>query len=855
MKWKHYYLTLGVLVFACLTMVKTRPAPAVTGVPEVSNYGYLRTSLEGGTTAVLPLRHTAVAAQVVGVMSSVKVVQHFQNPYDRPIEAVYVFPLPHRAAVHAMTMRVGQRVIKAVIQRRDEAKATYEKAKREGKTASLLEEERPNIFTQSVANIMPGDKIEVALDYVEELVPRDGEYQFVFPMTVGPRYVGEAALRGRTGTGFAEDNARVQDASRITPHLLERGTRSGRDISVSLSINPGVNLSGLTSLTHQTTVKRPASDIALIDLDPSDRVPNRDFVVRYQLTGVEPQAALLANHDQRGGHFLLMIQPPRRPAASQLAPKEYVFVVDTSGSMDGDPLTQVKIAMQHCLAAMGPEDRFQIIRFAGNAERLAPEPLPATSENRTRGLAFVNTLAANGGTEFLPALSLALKAPRDPKRSRIVLFMSDGYIGYESEVLRFIRGNLGDANLFAFGVGSSVNRYLIDGMARIGGGEPFVLLNRVEEKQEIQRFFQMVSRPSLTGLTIDWGGLEVSDVTPSRTLDLFADKPIVLAGRFARGGGGEVTVRGFLGGKPYEQRLRVALPDQASASASPALSYLWARRRIEAWMDQYDTDENERPALEQRVTALALKYNLMSKFTSFVAVHRVERNPGGAQAQVSVPGETPEGVEKSAAPPSAFVRGALSQDQFVPGDPEVTIDAPAGTRAVTLVFPTGEVKPCTRDPQTGKWVASFLIPEGTPDGIYAIRVLIALESGMQLWRVVRYQVDGRAPRVKLSLSPGTARPGQEVELVLWPESLGEIPAVSEDDIGDPTFAARVTQEVKIVQALLPEGTIAELPRGGDGAYRLTFTAPDEPGRYPIVVVARDHARNKVREVVWLTVQK
>jgi Ca-activated chloride channel homolog len=859
MKWKHYYLVVGVAALLFATLVRTRAVPATEAPPQVSGYGYMQTG-RAGKTAVLPLRATSVKAEVVGMMSSVSVTQHFHNPSKKPIEAIYVFPLPQHAAVHAMTMRIGQRVITATIRKRSEAREVYERAKKQGKTASLLEQERANVFTQSVANIMPGDQIHVELRYVEELAPRDGEYEFVFPMVVGPRYMGEGASLGKRGSGWADDTERVKDASRISPPVLQPGTRPGNDISVSLRLATGVPISDLRSVTHRVQLQRPASDLAILDLDRGDRIPNRDFVVRYRLTGAKPAVSFLANRDAQGrGHFLLMVQPQRQVAKAAVAPREYVFVVDNSGSMDGTPIAQVKKAMQRCLTSLGSGDTFQIIRFSNSAERFAAAPLAPTTSNITKGLAFIDTMAGNGGTEFLPALELAVKAPRDPKRSRIIAFMTDGYIGYESQVMRYLRDNLGQANLFSFGVGTSVNRYLIDGMARIGHGEPFVILGREKEDVEIKRFFEMVSRPALTGISVDWGSLSVSDVTPRHVPDLFADRPITLAGRFGAAGRDTVTVRGFLAGAPFEQKVVIALPATGASSTSPALSYLWARRTIGELMDRHDTEEEMRPAIQRRVTELALQYNLMSKWTSFVAVDHVVRNAGGDQDTTAVPVPLPEGVSAKAAPAAAYAAATLSQDQFVPGDPEVIISAPEGTTAVTLIFPTGELKPCTRHPVTGKWSASFLIPENTPDGVYTIRVLITLQTGGQVTRTVRYQVDGTAPRVRLEILSSTVKPGEEVELTLRPETLGSYPPVAlssdERDIGDPTFAARVVQEIKTVQALLPEGKAVEMTRRPDGSYSLIFSAPEREGRYEIAVVARDPARNKTRLTTWITVAR
>ncbi len=860
-----------VLLLTIPALLAARPAAAARP-PTVANFGFMQTTTAEGRAAVLPLRHTTVRAQIVGVMSSVQVTQHFRNPYAKPIEAVYVFPLPHRAAVHGLSLQLGKRVVTAEVKRREEARAVYERAKRQGKTASLLEQERPNVFTQSLANILPGESIKVTLSYVEELVPREGEYELVFPMVVGPRYVGEGST--------------TADGSRVASPTASPDTRPGSDISLSALVNAGVAISDLRSPSHKVSIKQAASDLAEVTLDRADRLANRDFVLKYRLTGARPQVTLLANwsgaaqvgrsggaaatktQDERGGHFLLMLQPQRQLTRAETAPRELFLVADTSGSMDGVPLQRVKQIAKLCLGALGPRDTFQVIRFSSDAELLAPKPLAPTAENVSRGVAFLETMGAGGGTEFAAALALALKSGRDPKRARIILFMSDGLIGHEAEVLRYLRENRAGANLFALGLGSSVNRFLIDGMARIGQGEPFVLLNSEPEGSLVKRLFELVSRPALTSISVDFGGLQVSEVTPTQPADLFADRPIVVAGRYAKGGSGEVTVRGFLAGKPFKQKLRVGLPEAAVAGSRPAISYLWARRRIDELMDLHDTSPDERGPAKEKVIALALRYNLMSKFTSFVAVDRAVRNESGELETRVVPQRPPEQTPavprptlRTAQQPAGrsapraedrLAHGALSHDRVMPGDPEVVIRAP-GAAQVTLVLPTGELITCVRDrAASDTWRASFLIPQAIAGGIHRLRVLIRLASGEQLTRAVRFQVDGVAPRARLEL-PARARPGSPLQLLARPERLPPAPPASPDEIGDPSFSARVLQDLAAVEVLLPSGEVVHARPRADGAFALSFAAPARPGRYPVAVVLRDHARNKTRQVLWLEV--
>jgi Ca-activated chloride channel homolog len=787
----------------------------------VSNFGHME-SAEG----VLPLRHTEVKAEVTGVVSSVRVTQHFVNPSKSPIEATYVFPLPEHAALYAMSMRIGERTIVAQLRPREEAQRIYREARSQGKRAGLLEQERPNVFTQSVANLMPGDEIEVELAYVEELTPRGGEYQFVFPMVVGPRY--------RAG-------------AEVTPPILRKGLRPGHDISVALHLSAGVPLVDPHSATHRFLVERESPSAATIRLADDDQIPNRDFVVRYRLGGPQLQAALLANHDARGGHFLLMLQPRLEMAADDISPKEYVFVVDTSGSMNGAPLEKARAAMRRCLRAMRPDDRFQVIRFASNAEQLAPRPIAPTAEAIAASLRWVDGTEGAGGTEFLPALDLALHAERDPERARIVLFMTDGYIGYEREVLRYLKANLRGANLFAVGIGASVNRYLIDGMARIGHGEPLVILEHDAAEPVIDRLFATVSRPALTNISIDWGNLPVSDVSPGEPPDLFAERPLVVSGRFHRGASGVVVVRGCRGGQPFEQALQVTLPDHGDGN--PALGLLWARRALDDLDERYDFEDTERSAVKEHMTHLALSYGLASTFTSFVAVDSAIVNRAGAAKRAPVPVALPSGVEET-----ALASATLSHDRFVPGDPEVRIAAPPDTTSVTLIFPGGELKACARDPRTGEWTASFLVPEGTADGIYRIQVIVTARSGLQRLGQLRYQIDGTPPLVRARVEPAVAAPGAPVRIIVESAVAPLAVAAVDGDLGDPGFAARVSEELSRVEARLPSGESLPLVRAADGSFRAELPAPAERGEHTLALIARDAAGNKTPLTVRFTVR-
>ncbi len=645
------------LALALALLCAPPPAQAEEKGPELSNGGYMQTTSAQGKALPLPLKGTKVRAEIAGFLATVQVQQTFVNPLQRPIEAVYVFPLPERAAVHDLLMVVGDRRIRGVIKERGEARQIYEAARAAGKTAALLDQERPNIFTQSVANILPGEEIVVELTFVQDLQYRDGRYEWSFPLRVGPRFIPGKVATGRQGTGWSPDTEEVPDASRITPQLLRRGERPGYDVDIEVDLDAGLAIEAIACPTHQVMLERKGPEAAHVKLSPKDTIPNKDFVLRYEVAGAKPRFAWLTEKDERGGFFLLMLQP-RRPAAQKtLAPREYVFVVDTSGSMRGFPLQQAKALMRKALQGMTQGDTFQVVGFAGSASFLFERPQAATKPNIEEAIAKVDSLQGGGGTRFLPALDLALNSPRDPGRARVVLFLSDGYIGYENEVLRYLRSNLKGANLFPMGVGSSVNRFLIEGMARMGEAEPFYLLPKEEPGPVVDRFYSYVSKPSLTDIELDWGTLPVEDLSPAYLPDLFADRPLFVVGRYFDGGRGKLTVRGRLAGKPYSETLEVELPEPAHGTGN-GIGYLWARRSIADLMDSYRIDPDRKDAVRKAVIDLALRFNLMSQFTSFVAVDdRVRTQDQAETVPVAVP--LPAGVEESAAPAAAYTQGAL----------------------------------------------------------------------------------------------------------------------------------------------------------------------------------------------------
>ncbi|HUQ04938.1 MAG TPA: VIT and VWA domain-containing protein, partial [Kofleriaceae bacterium] len=502
-------------------------------------------AVDGETQTELPLVKSAMHVEVRGPIAQVQVTQTFSNPSDKPIELVYVFPLHEDGAVGAMTMRIGPRIIRAQIKKRDEARAAYEGAKREGKTAALLEQERPNIFTQSVANVMPGESIDVALVYDVLLDPDGDVYELALPTVVGPRYNPGSPLETLTGTGVQPDTDRVPDASRISPEAAPPGLLTGNTVTVDLDVDAGLPIAAIESPTHGITTKQLSPDHYKIGLAAGDMVANMDFVLRWRVTVASPTLAALAHKGSGHGHLALVVQPPPVDAG-KAPPRELVFVVDTSGSMSGEPLALAKRGMRYALEHLRPEDSFRIMNFSTSVTAFADgRAQPATKDNVRAGLSYVNGVDAGGGTEMLAGIVAALASPPADGRSRFVVFMTDGYIGNEDEIFAAVQRHLDKrTHLFSFGIGSSVNRHLLDGLARHGKGVAQYLLLAQAPEPQISSFFARLDAPLLHDLVVDWGGLDVRDATPTAIADLFAGQPIVIAARYGKSGSATVKVTG-----------------------------------------------------------------------------------------------------------------------------------------------------------------------------------------------------------------------------------------------------------------------------------------------------------------------
>ncbi|MBL91213.1 MAG: trypsin [Myxococcales bacterium] len=582
----------------------------------------------------MPLKRTDVDVNITGVIADVQITQVYKNEGKKNIEALYVFPASTRAAVYAMKMTLDERTIEAQIQKRDEARKNYEAAKANGQTASLLEQQRPNVFQMNVGNILPGDEIKVELKYTELLVPEEQIYEFVFPTVVGPRYSETPVL-----------NAPAHEQWVANPYL-KQGTPAPKNLNIEVRVNTGIPIDQMGCASHDVNIDYDGANEAYVQLNTE---ANKDFILKYKLAGKQIETGLLLYEGEEENIFVAMVEPPKRVKPKHTLNREYIFVVDVSGSMNGFPLNISKSIMTNIIQGLKPQDQFNVLLFAGGSQILSQDQsLKATARNKSNAIAWINGARGGGGTRITPALRRAMNLPKSEGTSRSVVVLTDGYISVETQTYDLIREKLGDANLFAFGIGKSVNRHLIEGMARVGHGEPFVVTEPAQGPSAAARFANYVFNPVMKNIEARFENVKVDWVTPQKLPDLFARKPIVLMGKYKKQRGlfaqpGKLILEGETVNGSYHQEIDF---DAVQASEkNKGLAQLWARQQIRELAD-YNSLRNK-PELVERITQLGLDYHLMTAYTSFVAIDSEKRTDQTGQL-VKQPLALPEGVSNLA---------------------------------------------------------------------------------------------------------------------------------------------------------------------------------------------------------------
>lgn len=593
-------------------------------------WGSLRVADE--TASPLPLTLTTVTGQIVGAVASVTVTQHFNNPLDTPITLEYLFPLPHEAAIVDYQITIGARVIKADIKEAQVARQIFEQALERGQRASLLEQRRPNLFSIEIGSVQPGETIVTQLQYDDRLTYRDGEYEFVFPMGLTPKY--------HTFDTSPDEMRRVDapvtlDDAQVAP------------VEINLSLQPGLNIDPPVSATHpilSTLDSTPSgtpdgtSDQQGYQIKLAERtIPNKDFVLRYQVATDEVRTALWSSQDDKIETILISLLPPQLDLSRTPSPREFIFVIDRSGSMRGGPIEQAKNALRACMRVLSETDTFALQAFNREIEWFKPQCQPVTQANVEAAERWLDRIDGAGGTEILGALEAALTLPVDAERARYVVFLTDGAVSAEEKALRKITKQRGMARIFSFGIGPSVNRYLLVKMAQIGRGTAEFLSLSADIETAITRFQDRVSYPVWQDITLDWQNAENWDTYPEMLPDLYIGDPLDIVTRLKRTGDVVLTCSGTLAGDKIEMRVDVP----PAAETNPVLGRVWARARIESLLAQ-DPWASEKA--REQIIALALEHRIVTPYTSLVAVDS-EMTSGDETQHVKVAVPLPEGLD------------------------------------------------------------------------------------------------------------------------------------------------------------------------------------------------------------------
>jgi len=638
-----------VALLAAVALVWWSPAHAEDTDARVSESPYFHVNSDDPALDALPLKATQVDVRIAGVIAAVTVTQHYRNEGQRPIEARYIFPGSTQAAVHAMTVRLGEREIVAQIREKQRARLEYDSARREGKTTALLEQERPNVFSMNVANILPGDDVRVELQYTELIAPNEGLYRYVFPTVVGPRYRSPTA-------------SPANGSFPATAHL-QPGVASHVSFDLTVRLNAPLPIHEVRCPSHKLEALGLGTGHVQLALADDAARDNRDFILEYRLAGERTATGLMLyqapDAPDAENFFLALVEPPQAVAPVQINPRDYIFVVDISGSMHGYPLDTAKVLLRHLIGGLRPSDSFNVVLFSGSNKVLSEQSVPATQANIERALRTIDRMGGGGSTEIVPALRRVAALPKPADVSRSVIVVTDGYVAVENEVFQLVRHNLDHANVFAFGIGTAVNRHLIEGLARAGQGEAFVVTKPERASEQAERLRHIIDSPVLTQLKARFTGLEVYDVEPAALPDVMAGRPVVLWGKW-RGdpSGAKLVLQGHAASGSTTDVIDAPLPNPDAV----ALKHLWARQRIAQLSDEEALSGGQ--SQREPITALGLKYGLLTHYTSFIAVDQQVRTQQAA-TPVNQPLPLPEGVSALA------VGGAPPQfAAVVPSTPE-----------------------------------------------------------------------------------------------------------------------------------------------------------------------------------------
>ena len=609
------FLLIGLIAAIFLTSRLTASEPE--GDPDAIGSGTLMLRGKGVATALPAMRlGTDMDVRVSGQIARVRVTQAFRNSSTQWMEATYLYPLPDDGAVDSLKMVVGQRVIIGRIKRREEARAIYEKAREEGKKAGLVESERPNMFRNSIANVGPGETVLVAIEYQAPVRQLGGEYALRLPLVVGPRYVPPHTLK---------DGATVADARNVTAPLSHPALgKEINPVSITVRLDPGFVPANLISPYHHISVEQDGTQARTIKLADGQVPADRDFELRWRSASADPTIGLFRQAVDGQSYLMASITPPSRDTKAPAAPREMLFVIDNSGSMGGQSMAAAKESLLYALDTLGPQDRFNVIRFDDTMTRLFERSVPASADQIALARRFTEGLEANGGTEMLPALEAALEDanPADARTVRQIVFLTDGDLSNEKEMMAAIAAKGGRSRVFMVGIGSAPNNYLMRRMSEAGRGTYTNIGSGEEVAAKMTALLDRLKAPVVRDLKVSVDGAPL-DLTPRRLPDLYAGEPLVLLGK-GDALSGKLTVSGMIGDRPWSQRV-----DLSQAVDSPAVAKLWANRRIADVEAARAAGETDDATADEAITQLGLSYSIVTRQTSLVAVDETPSRPDG----------------------------------------------------------------------------------------------------------------------------------------------------------------------------------------------------------------------------------
>jgi Ca-activated chloride channel family protein len=633
------------MLFALMICCGVLPRVHASTGPDEFGAGTLMLKSPGAEAVKAPRMHTEVHMEISGIIARVDVRQRFTNPGNTWVEGTYAFPLPENSAVDRMRMEIGTRIIEGEIREKVDAQRLYEQARANGQRATVVHQQRPNLFRTAVANIGPGETIEIRIGYLQIVEQNAGHYSLRFPLTITPRYIpgardaAELPLTMETPTATISNAMSDDDTSSLgdlLPPLVQANVEH-QSVSFDIDLDAGAALETLESLYHPIAVTKERTH-SQIHLQNERVAPDHDFVLTWtpKVHG-EPAVAAYQEHTDAGNHVLLMLMPPQE-ATVITTPRDVIFIVDTSGSMQGTSIEQARAALLKGLDTLTPRDRFNIIEFNSDFSMLYPQTVKASAQNIGAARDFVNELVANGGTEMYAPLSTALSMPVDREYLRQVMFMTDGAVSNEDQLMQMIGERLGDARLFTVGIGSAPNAYFMRKAAQLGHGTFTYIGSTDEVDRRMSELLQKLKTPVLTNIELHWPNDARVEYAPEKFTDLYAGEPIVVTARVAKEAHGVLTISGTA---------RSAWTRQISLDSTQTrngVATLWARNRIEAIMDQRAAGVAD-TELRKQVLPLALQYGLVSNYTSLIAIDRTPvRPPEDALASTRIPNTKPNGL-------------------------------------------------------------------------------------------------------------------------------------------------------------------------------------------------------------------